>query len=92
MSWINIKRFSFLIHGTSLSRNEIRKREFEFLFQGYNSVLVFSLLRCLVNFNWERKIEGEFPFLVWDLDSTLPLPLPLGYYVSQANLSILWLY
>ncbi|XP_038904910.1 protein N-terminal glutamine amidohydrolase isoform X2 [Benincasa hispida] len=32
----------------------------------------------------QRKKEGEFPFLVWDLDSTLPLPLPLGSYVSQA--------
>ncbi|KAL0555154.1 hypothetical protein IC582_009093 [Cucumis melo] len=32
----------------------------------------------------QRKIEGEFPFLVWDLDSALPLPLPLGSYVSQA--------
>ncbi|KGN59349.1 protein N-terminal glutamine amidohydrolase isoform X1 [Cucumis sativus] len=32
----------------------------------------------------QRKIEGEFPFLVWDLDSTLHLPLPLGSYVSQA--------
>ncbi|KAG7017588.1 Protein N-terminal glutamine amidohydrolase [Cucurbita argyrosperma subsp. argyrosperma] len=32
----------------------------------------------------QRKTEGEFPFIVWDLDSTLPLPIPLGSYVSQA--------
>ncbi|XP_022154214.1 protein N-terminal glutamine amidohydrolase [Momordica charantia] len=32
----------------------------------------------------QRKREGDFPFLVWDLDSNLPLPLPLGSYVSQA--------
>ncbi|CAK9322857.1 unnamed protein product [Citrullus colocynthis] len=32
----------------------------------------------------QRKREGEFSFLVWDLDSSLPLPLPLGSYVSQA--------
>lgn len=32
----------------------------------------------------QRKTEGVFPFIVWDLDSTLPLPIPLGSYVSQA--------